>query len=72
MFVILTWDTEDSQSSKMAWSVWYPYRRHGFETREEAEKQITKEGAKGGRYFISEVFQPVTPTTVLAFATGRD
>lgn len=69
MFVIMTWDEEDSQSSKMAWSIWFPYRRAGFETRKEAEEQILQDGHPGSHYFICEVFQPVTPVKTLALAT---
>ena len=66
MYVILTWDEEDMQSSKMSWNVWYPYMKHGFETRKMAEEQILKEGSVGLRYHVCEVLQPVTPARVLA------
>ncbi len=65
MFIILTWGEEDSQSSKHAWSVWYPYREFGFKTIKEAEDRILKEGCLDNRYYIVELTRPVTPTRTL-------
>lgn len=64
-FIILTWGEEDSQSSKKAWSVWYPYRQYGFKTVAEAEDQILKEGCINERYHIVELTRPVKPTRAL-------
>lgn len=61
MFVILVYGEYDSQSSKKAWEVWYPHRKKGFATREEAENRIANCGARGERYHIVEVTKPVTP-----------
>lgn len=54
MFLILTYGEYDSQSSREAWEVWYPYKEKGFATQEEAETKIAKEGYKGEKYLIVE------------------
>ncbi len=54
MFLILTYDEYDSQSSRKAWEVWYPYKENGFATQKEAETRIAKEGYKGTKYWIVE------------------
>ncbi len=37
MFLILEWSEYDSQSSRKAWEVVYPYKENGYETRKEAD-----------------------------------
>jgi len=61
MFFVLTYGEYDSQSSRKAWEVWYPYRENGFATYEEATDQIAQSGRSGERYHIVEVTTPVTP-----------
>lgn len=54
MFLILTYGEYDSQSSREAWEVWYPYKEKGFSTQEEAETKIAKEGYENEKYLIVE------------------
>lgn len=61
MFMILTYGEYDSQSSKKAWEVWYPYLEKGFASLDAARERIAQNGAPGAKYHIVEVTQPVTP-----------
>ncbi|MEE8494582.1 MAG: hypothetical protein V3S25_11105 [Nitrospirales bacterium] len=62
MFLVLTYGECDSQSSRMCWEVWYPYRDKGFPSREAANAQIVKEGSRGEKYHVVELARPVTLT----------
>ena len=66
MFLILTYDEFDSQSSAKAWQVWYPHLKDGFATCAEAEDRIAQNGARGEWYHIVEVTRPVTPQRTVA------
>jgi len=61
MYMILTYDEFDSQSSKKAWQVWFPYKIHGFGSRSEAEAVIAEEGQAGNPYWVVQASDPVTP-----------
>lgn len=73
MFLILTYGEYDSQSSRKAWEVWYPYLTKGFATHKEAEDRIAQDGYMGVRFFIVETRQPVTPchTTAVILADEK-
>jgi len=72
MFLILDYGEYDSQSSKEAWDVCWPYRKGGFATRKEAEAQIAQKGADGGKYYIAEVTEAIIPKvrTTVGLRTG--
>ena len=51
MFLILEWGEYDSQSSKKAWEVLYPYRENGYKTEVEAEVVVALLTGDCGRTF---------------------
>ena len=60
MFLVLTYGEYDSQSSRQAWEVWYPYRDKGFATRSDANAMILGQGLAGEKYHVVELASPVT------------
>ncbi len=51
MFLILEWGEYDSQSSRKAWEVVYPYLEDGYKTHRDAESAVAPLRGGCGRIF---------------------